>query len=494
MRRTYFLGLSLAVALLAGAVGCNHGVMASGQGQDEGPDPADQNMAPVGQAGAQQQPAYSQQQQPAYAQQQQPGYPQQQPGYPQQQQGYPQQGQQGAYDSQQSSSPYGGAPIERRDPSMGGAPQDSQGYPQDDQGNNDPTQYPNGDALETDQAPPPLPEYDQPEAPEPDYLWNPGYWGWAPAGYYWVPGVWCAPPYVGALWTPPYWGFYGGRYRFYHGYWGRYVGFYGGINYGFGYFGVGYRGGYWNGSHFFYNRSINHINVARISNVYNHREVFNNVNRVSFNGGRGGIIARPRPAELAALRQPRISAMSSQLQVQRQAAQNRQQFFNENHGRPSLVSSPRPITADRGIQRPTTFNNNQGRQGQGEQGRPGNQPGQQQNRQVQPGIRQAPAGQRFQQQGQGGIRPMQGPSAATPQARSQAEIQRPAMQSQARPQSQPEARPQFQQQQARPQQQEMRAQPQQQARPQQMQQARPQMQQARPAAPQGGHEGGGRGR
>ena len=43
------------------------------------------------------------------------------------------------------------------------------------------------------------------------------------------------PPAVGLLWTPGYWGFNNGIYAFNRGYWGPHVGFYGGINYGFGY-------------------------------------------------------------------------------------------------------------------------------------------------------------------------------------------------------------------------------------------------------------------
>ena len=52
-------------------------------------------------------------------------------------------------------------------------------------------------------------------------MWTPGYWSYAPAGYYWVPGVWAFAPYVGALWTPGYWGYNAGRYGFHQGYWGR---------------------------------------------------------------------------------------------------------------------------------------------------------------------------------------------------------------------------------------------------------------------------------
>jgi hypothetical protein len=73
-------------------------------------------------------------------------------------------------------------------------------------------------------------------------------------------------PYVDALWTPPYWGFYDRRYRFHAGYWSRHIGFYGGINHGFGYTGLGYYGGYWNNFAFVYNGAVNNVSPSR--NVY----------------------------------------------------------------------------------------------------------------------------------------------------------------------------------------------------------------------------------
>ncbi len=103
-------------------------------------------------------------------------------------------------------------------------------------------------------APPVLPIYEQPFCPAPGYIWVPGYWAWGPFGYYWVPGAWVLPPRVGFLWTPGYWGYRGGRYFFTDGYWGPTVGFYGGINYGYGYFGSGYYGGRWEGRTFLYIR------------------------------------------------------------------------------------------------------------------------------------------------------------------------------------------------------------------------------------------------
>ncbi|HEY2473964.1 MAG TPA: YXWGXW repeat-containing protein, partial [Candidatus Cybelea sp.] len=96
-------------------------------------------------------------------------------------------------------------------------------------------------------APPPLPVYVQPAAPLPNFMWQPGYWAWGPGGYYWVPGTWIAAPAVGLLWTPGFWGWNTGAYFWHPGYWGRTVGFYGGINYGNGYFGNGFVGGFWHG-------------------------------------------------------------------------------------------------------------------------------------------------------------------------------------------------------------------------------------------------------
>ncbi len=65
-----------------------------------------------------------------------------------------------------------------------------------------------------------------------------------------------AAPSDGLLWTPGYWGWNNGLYLWNAGYWGPHVGFYGGVNYGFGYTGVGFAGGYWHGGAFFYNRAV----------------------------------------------------------------------------------------------------------------------------------------------------------------------------------------------------------------------------------------------
>src|SRR5450432_4852667 len=117
-------------------------------------------------------------------------------------------------------------------------------------------------------GPPELPVYEQPLCPGDGYICTPGYWDYGDEGYFWVPGTWVTAPRVGYLWTPGYWGWGGNAFRFHEGYWGEHVGFYGGVNYGFGYGGRGYEGGYWNRGAFFYNRNVNAFGDYRVRNVY----------------------------------------------------------------------------------------------------------------------------------------------------------------------------------------------------------------------------------
>jgi hypothetical protein len=189
-------------------------------------------------------------------------------------------------------------------------------------------------------GPPALPVYAQPICPGPGYLWTPGYWGWnEDGGYYWVPGTWVVGP-VGMLWTPGYWGFAGGFYGWHAGYWGPHVGFYGGINYGFGYGGVGFAGGEWRGGAFFYNRAVVNVNVTNVTNVYSRTVIVNNTH-VAFNGA-GGVEARPTPQEEAYGREPHTAALAAQTEHEHAASQNRQLFASENHGRPAIAATARP--------------------------------------------------------------------------------------------------------------------------------------------------------
>src|SRR5262245_27930075 len=186
-------------------------------------------------------------------------------------------------------------------------------------------------------APPILPVYVQPPIPGPGYIWTPGYWAWGDDDYYWVPGTWVLPPAVGLLWTPGYWGWNDGIYAWNAGYWGPHVGFYGGINYGFGYIGTGYAGGFWRGGVFNYNRTVNNFGGVHITNVYN-QTVINNVNvtNVSFNGGAGGTTVKATPQQLAVAKEQHTPATTMQAQHQTLASNNKEMYAKSNNGVPKV--------------------------------------------------------------------------------------------------------------------------------------------------------------
>ena len=166
--------------------------------------------------------------------------------------------------------------------------------------------------LHATEAPPPLPEYEQPAAPDEGYLWTPGYWGWG-----------------------------GSSFIFYNGYWGPTVGFYGGINYGFGYFGHGFEGGRWDGGHFFYNRAVSNVNVTVIHNVYETKVDVRTDVHVSYNG-HGGIDARPTSQEEAAAHERHIAPVAAQTAHINAARENTALRASANHGKPPITATARP--------------------------------------------------------------------------------------------------------------------------------------------------------
>src|SRR5712671_1307395 len=191
-------------------------------------------------------------------------------------------------------------------------------------------------------GPPALPVYEQPICPGPGYLWTPGYWAWSDGdGYYWVPGTWVVAP-AGMLWTPGYWGRNGGVYGWHAGYWGPHIGFYGGVNYGFGYGGVGFAGGEWRHGAFFYNTAVMHVDSVHVRNVYvNRTVVVRNESHVAFNG-EGGVRARPSREEESYGREPHRTALAEQTRHEHAASRNRELFASANHGRPAVAATGRP--------------------------------------------------------------------------------------------------------------------------------------------------------
>ncbi|HET7106787.1 MAG TPA: YXWGXW repeat-containing protein [Candidatus Acidoferrum sp.] len=234
-------------------------------------------------------------------------------------------------------------------------------------------------------GPPALPVYVQPVCPAPGYIWTPGYWAYGPDGYYWVPGTWVLAPTPGYLWTPGYWGWGGGVYVWHAGYWGPHVGFYGGINYGYGYGGVGFVGGEWRGGVFHYNTAVTNVNTTVIHNTYINKTLINRttVNNVSYNGGAGGITARPTREELAAEHDRHVAATSLQTQHEQTARGDRSMLASENHGRPAIAATAHPgqfhgqgVVAARSAgsngNRPNSFANNSVRSTDGHGDRPPN--------------------------------------------------------------------------------------------------------------------------
>jgi hypothetical protein len=158
-----------------------------------------------------------------------------------------------------------------------------------------------------------------------------------------VPGTWVQPPRVGLLWTPGYWAVASGVYVFHAGYWGPHVGFYGGVNYGFGYVGTGFVGGRWVAGSFAYNQAVTNVNVTVIHNTYRETVVNNvTVNRVSYNGGEGGIRAMPSAQERIAEREPHTPPTVMQHQHIEAASNNPALFAKSNGGHPNVAATPRP--------------------------------------------------------------------------------------------------------------------------------------------------------
>lgn len=184
-------------------------------------------------------------------------------------------------------------------------------------------------------APPVIPVYQQPVCPTEGYLWIPGYWGYGTYGYYWIPGYWTTPPKIGYLWTPGYWTFVEGFYKWTPGYWGVHVGYYGGINYGFGYYGTGFVGGIWKGSVFCYNTAVVHVNTVVVHNTYINKTVVVHTPATCYSyNGIGGVTRQATHTETIYSNEAHIHATSVQTHYVSVAGSNKTQYYSNNHGVP----------------------------------------------------------------------------------------------------------------------------------------------------------------
>ncbi len=199
-------------------------------------------------------------------------------------------------------------------------------------------------------APPVLPVYEQPICPEANLMSMPGYWAYGDDGYYWVPGAWVPAPYVGALWTPPYWDWFDGHYRFHDGYWGAHVGYYGGVDYGFGYMGIGFVGGEWRNGGFAYNTAVMRVNTTVIRNTYVDRTIVErntvaNSGHVAYSGGPHGINHAPTAQERIAEHDRHTQPTSFQEQHIAAARADKTAYAKANGGHPSNLVAARPLAS-----------------------------------------------------------------------------------------------------------------------------------------------------
>jgi hypothetical protein len=126
-------------------------------------------------------------------------------------------------------------------------------------------------------------------------------------------------------------------YYWHSGYWGRHIGYYGGINYGYGYSGMGYEGGYWRGGAVYYNTAVTRVNVTVVNNTYAAPPQSKTVAVAaapSYNGGAGGAIAKPTSAESAAASEPHVAPTPHQNLLIKSARSDPRLLASANHGQP----------------------------------------------------------------------------------------------------------------------------------------------------------------
>ena len=197
--------------------------------------------------------------------------------------------------------------------------------------------------VQAREAPPPLPDYEQPPCPEDGYLWTPGYWAWGGGGYYWVPGTWVQPPRVGRAVDARLLGLRGRRLRVPCRLLGTPRRLLRRGQLRLRLCGHGFAGGAWVGGAFSYNRAVTNMNVTVVHNTYN-TTVINNVmvNKVSYNGGAGGTSVAPTAQERQFSQEPHAPPTPLQRQHVQQAQANPALFAHANGGHPSIAATPRP--------------------------------------------------------------------------------------------------------------------------------------------------------
>ena len=84
---------------------------------------------------------------------------------------------------------------------------------------------------------------------------------------------------------------------------------------------------------------MNNITNVSITNVYHKPVVDRNRTRISYNGGPGGVRARPTPAQLAVARERHVPATAEQRRHVEAAARDPAMALSQNHGHPAVAAT-----------------------------------------------------------------------------------------------------------------------------------------------------------
>jgi hypothetical protein len=84
------------------------------------------------------------------------------------------------------------------------------------------------------------------------------------------------------------------------------------------------------------------VNVTNIHNVYNTTVINNTSNRVSYNGGNGGISARPTAREETVAHERHVPPVAVQTQHVQEARAKPELRASVNHGAPAVAATPKP--------------------------------------------------------------------------------------------------------------------------------------------------------
>ena len=139
----------------------------------------------------------------------------------------------------------------------------------------------------------------------------------------------------------------GGLYGWHGGYWGPHVGFYGGVNYGFGFGGVGFVGGEWRGGVFAYNSAVANFGSVHVTNVYENRtdryaKHHCELTTMSASTAKAVLRRVPRAGELQAEHEQHSKPRRNQTQHMNFAARTARNSPSVNHGAPGTPAASNP--------------------------------------------------------------------------------------------------------------------------------------------------------